>query len=818
MRTAVLLGLGIAMALGGLSASAEAEAMAAGGGTTEMVGLALEVAENPAGADHGGAITEVSGADDVVTDSADGVDGAGFAGGDAPLPGPAEQGDGAIVAEAGPLVGVDDGDGPVVLTAQGETDAVASGTWGECDWSIGAAGTLRIVPSDGVSGRLADSRGWSQDDVEAYFPWYEYRVRIRDAELADGVFLPGDCSGMFYGCSSLVTLDASRWDTSNVQNMSYMFYGCSYLESLYTSGWNTSRVTNMHLMFCRCSDLYILDVSGWDTSSVEDMSGMFCECFSLATLDVSGWDTSSVESMSDMFCECFSLTTLDVSGWDTSHVTRMGGIFSGCGKLAALDVSGWDTSSVTDMGSMFNCCSSLVSLDVSGWDTSRVTRMHDMFIGCSSLAEFKVGKLYVVNAHMFPRPTATNGMWWSMGAGSWLAMNDIVASRSAMADAYYNEAKTIDISSAIVTAANQTYTGLALTPAPTVTLGGRTLTRGTDYIIEYVKNVDVGTATVTVTGVHGYEGTVTGTFAIVKAANPITTRATVTSVSATYDPSAVNATAVNVTVRGAVGAVTYANVSTTEVTRGFAVDTVTGEVMLPKATRAVTYTVKVRVTAAGNKNYRAGSKVVSYKIVVNKAANPMTAKSTKASLSATYDPKAATVTPKNVGTSGKVGALSYENASADATARGFAVDPATGEVTLPKATRAGTYDVRVKVTAAGNKNYKVGSKTVSYKMVVNKATNPMTLAPATRTASFETLRTRAVTVTKPLAVSGSIGTKTYARAQNSNYFTVDESTGRVTIKKGTPKGTYTLKVRVTAAGGPNYEAGSKVVTGKITVR
>ena len=34
-------------------------------------------------------------------------------------------------------------------------------------------------------------------------------------------------SEMFYYCSSLSSLpDISKWDTSNVTNMSFMFYGC----------------------------------------------------------------------------------------------------------------------------------------------------------------------------------------------------------------------------------------------------------------------------------------------------------------------------------------------------------------------------------------------------------------------------------------------------------------------------------------------------------------------------------------------------------------------------------------------------------------
>lgn len=59
-----------------------------------------------------------------------------------------------------------------------------------------------------------------------------------------------------------------------------------------------------------------------------------------------------------------------------------------------------------------------------------------------------------------------------------------------------------------------TYTGSALKPAVTVTLGGKTLVSGTDYTVAYSSNTKVGRATITVTGKGVYAGTKTITFAI----------------------------------------------------------------------------------------------------------------------------------------------------------------------------------------------------------------------------------------------------------------------------------------------------------------
>jgi len=71
-----------------------------------------------------------------------------------------------------------------------------------------------------------------------------------------------------------------------------------------------------------------------------------------------------------------------------------------------------------------------------------------------------------------------------------------------------------DISGATVSASNATYTGVAITPAVTVTLNGATLSASTDYTVAYASNKDAGTATVTVSGKGDYTGTATGSFTI----------------------------------------------------------------------------------------------------------------------------------------------------------------------------------------------------------------------------------------------------------------------------------------------------------------
>jgi len=61
---------------------------------------------------------------------------------------------------------------------------------------------------------------------------------------------------------------------------------------------------------------------------------------------------------------------------------------------------------------------------------------------------------------------------------------------------------------------DQTYTGLAIEPEVTVTDGETPLTLGTDYTVSYSANINVGTATATITGIGDYSGTVEKTFEI----------------------------------------------------------------------------------------------------------------------------------------------------------------------------------------------------------------------------------------------------------------------------------------------------------------
>ncbi len=110
---------------------------------------------------------------------------------------------------------------------------------------------------------------------------------------------------------------------------------------------------------------------------------------------------------------------------------------------------------------------------------------------------------------------------------------------------------TYDISDATVSSiSDQLYTGEAIKPGITVTYGNATLKKGTDYTLSYSDNVDVGTATITITGKGKYTGSKTVTFTITDEQTSIkTATVSLSYTSKTYSGKALKPTP-TVTING----------------------------------------------------------------------------------------------------------------------------------------------------------------------------------------------------------------------------------------------------------------------------
>lgn len=122
------------------------------------------------------------------------------------------------------------------------------------------------------------------------------------------------------------------------------------------------------------------------------------------------------------------------------------------------------------------------------------------------------------------------------------------------------------------------------------------------------------------------------------------------------------------------------------------------------------------------------------------------------------------------------------------------------------------------VTVAGKGSF-TGSKSATFK--ITKAKQPMTVKANAKTVKFAKVKKKAQTVTKAITVKkaqGALAYKNVSTAKAAKKLKVNAKTGKITVPKKTKKGTYSVKVKVTAKGNSNYNSGSKIVTVKVKVK
>ena len=108
-------------------------------------------------------------------------------------------------------------------------------------------------------------------------------------------------------------------------------------------------------------------------------------------------------------------------------------------------------------------------------------------------------------------------------------------------------------------------------------------------------------------------------------------------------------------------------------------------------------------------------------------------------------------------------------------------------------------------------------------VLITPGANPVRAAGKTVSLKAAALKKKAQTVraTKAMTVRSAQGAVTYKLAgvtgsKFKKYFKVAAKTGDITVRKGLKKGTYKVKIKVTAAGNDNYKKGSK--TAAVTVK
>lgn len=236
---------------------------------------------------------------------------------------------------------------------------------------------------------------------------------------------------------------------------------------------------------------------------------------------------------------------------------------------------------------------------------------------------------------------------------------------------------------------DQTYTGNAITPKPSVKDGSTPLVENTDFTYSYENNTNAGTATVKVVGKGNYTGTASKTFTIIRKDLSITVSITGWTVGGTPNAPAVTGNLGN-------GAVTYQYK-----VKGAADSTYTATV----PTAVGNYTVKATVAQTANYN---GATATTDFAISTKAAQTITAEN----VTVTYGDSGKKVSATTNGN----GTISYAvKIGADV----VDVNSTTGALTIKKVGTA-----TITITASETTSHAAATKDITVTVNAKKITAP----------------------------------------------------------------------------------------------
>ncbi|MBR2279302.1 MAG: hypothetical protein IJ903_00025 [Ruminococcus sp.] len=100
---------------------------------------------------------------------------------------------------------------------------------------------------------------------------------------------------------------------------------------------------------------------------------------------------------------------------------------------------------------------------------------------------------------------------------------------------------------------------------------------------------------------------------------------------------------------------------------------------------------------------------------------------------------------------------------------------------------------------------------------VTKKANTIKATAKSKSVKASKVKKSSVKIKNAITVTGAKGKVTYTKVSGSSKLTIKKD-GTITVKKGTKKGKYNIKVKVTAKGNSSYKAKSKTVNIKIYVK
>jgi len=224
----------------------------------------------------------------------------------------------------------------------------------------------------------------------------KYRIKYI---LNDELYL----DNMFKNIDSIQSIELKNSSNSTIKilSMKSTFEGCKNLEKvLFTESFDTSDLKSTSKLFYN-SGIKELNMNKFDTNNVEDMSYMFSHCESLTSLNLSNFSTQNAINMSYMFNDLYNLVNIPINNLDTKNVKSMDFMFYNDYLVQKLNTSNFNTENVQTMKGMFYNCHNLKEVYPQSFDTKKVTNFDYMFKNCKSIRELNLTSFYTVNCSNF---------------------------------------------------------------------------------------------------------------------------------------------------------------------------------------------------------------------------------------------------------------------------------------------------------------------------------------------------------------------------------------------------------------------------------
>ena len=235
--------------------------------------------------------------------------------------------------------------------------------------------------------KLKDNGEEKQDTCNPYLTKGNHTI------YAEWDYIMTDLSHLFRERKTLVEVDLSLINTTNIERMVKTFRDCISLRKVVLPNITSSSLIEILGMFEGCISLTSVEFTGeFTTKNVNNTESMFKGCKSLVSINFpNSFDTSNANEIKDMFSGCISLISLNFKIFDLSKINNTACFFNST-KISNFELDNFDTSQVTDMEYMFNNCSNLISLNISMFNYSNIKKMDYMLANNINLEYINFGK------------------------------------------------------------------------------------------------------------------------------------------------------------------------------------------------------------------------------------------------------------------------------------------------------------------------------------------------------------------------------------------------------------------------------------------